>query len=75
MSIFEGKKQNWVIVIHEWWMQHKQWTHEFITDETRKAAEAYAAKAQLDRERKFNHCTAVAIPLPDLIVVQHLKAK
>lgn len=70
MGIFnKGKKGTFLIVLHEYWMGHKSWSHEYQTDITKKEADALAALYSTQRSCQFNHCTATVIKVPDHLLV------
>ena len=42
MTIFKGKKKNWMIVLHRFFVDDKGWKHEVLNNASRSEAEAYA---------------------------------
>jgi hypothetical protein len=69
----KGRKYNWVIVSHYFFVSSRKFEHEFITDATEKEAEAYAALEQKKKDESLMHCAVEAIRLPDYVEVKHTK--
>jgi hypothetical protein len=65
MTIFKGKKKNWMIVLHKSFVGDKGWKHEILKDATRGEAEGYALiKAKEWEADGLAKVSAVAIELP-----------
>ncbi|WP_373092509.1 hypothetical protein [Zhongshania sp.] len=70
MSIFKGKKKNWMIVLHKHHTSGMGWRHELLVDATPGEAEAYAlVKAERWRGSDIPKVSGTAIELPDIVQV------
>ena len=74
MSMFKGKKKNYLLVIHEWWMGHKDWSHEFLIGVSEKEARAKGALIEKERSGDFINCTTTVIEIPETYMVHIEKA-
>jgi len=60
--------KKFLIVYHEWWMEHKSFQHEIIERESQSLAEQYANAKAYKKSTQFNHCTSYVIELSSDII-------
>ena len=69
MSLFSGKKKNWIIVTHSWHVSSHGFTHEILLDASTKEANAYALVVAKERKGfSMPKVEGYAIELPSHIV-------
>jgi len=76
MGIFDGKKKNWMIVLHKFHVDSYGFKHEILCDASQKEADAYAlVKAKEWKDDNIPTVSATAIELPDLVQVVYQNKK
>ena len=70
--MFEGKKKNWMIVLHRHHVGSTGHKSEIIVDYSKSGAEAYALLKAAEWQRGgVARVTGMAIELPDIVQVIH----
>ena len=69
MGILDGKKGNYLIVCHTYWMNHKQFESKMLVDVTKREAQGEASLMADERRDTFCSADAWVWHIPDTVMV------